>query len=178
MPQLIIFIVLTRVYAGETQKPSVEVLKSTLRLATKFQHPNLRTFAIRGLENENLAPIERVIISRQSNVPSWMPHALDELCLREAPISYAEAVALGTKTFVEIAARREVYKSMAGHGLIAFKNALRSKTYDDPNSADVRSGCSRVVDSEPVMGHNTALDHIITTAFSVVSSETRSDNGL
>lgn len=106
-----------------------------------------------------------------------MRPALDELCVREAPISFKEAVALGTKTFVEVAARREVHKSMAGNELIAFKAALRNRMVGEPDSVESRSGFSLVVDSQQLAGHNSTLDRIIKTAFSVIGSEASSDGG-
>lgn len=165
------------VYTIETQNFGIGVLKSTLRFATQFQHLPLRSFAIQRLEKESIPPIERIVMSRQSNVPSWMQSALDELCVREAPISFIEAITLGTKTFVEVAARREAHKSMTGHSLIAFKAALCNNTRTGLDSAGTSSRRSPTVDSQLLEEHNSALDHIITTAFSIVSTKATCDNG-
>ncbi|CAE6446092.1 unnamed protein product [Rhizoctonia solani] len=86
-------------------------LKSTLRLATKFKHPILRSYAIQCLEERNLPPIERIELAQSSNISSWRKEALDELCTQDEPITLAEANILGMKTFVELAHRREDYKS-------------------------------------------------------------------
>ncbi|CAE6469992.1 unnamed protein product [Rhizoctonia solani] len=85
-------------------------LKSTLRLATKFDHQVLRSYAIRCLEERNLPPIERIALAQNSNVYSWRKEALAELCTRDESITLAEANILGMKTFVELAHRRETYK--------------------------------------------------------------------
>lgn len=153
------------------------MLKSTLRFATQFQHLPLRSFAIQRLENENISPIERIVMSRQSNVPSWMQSALDELCVRDAPISFTEAIALGTKTFVQVAARREAHKSMTGHSLIAFKAALCHNTRVGPDSTGTSSRRSLAISSQQVEEDNNTLDHIITTAFGIVSSKAPCNNG-
>ncbi|CAE6532715.1 unnamed protein product [Rhizoctonia solani] len=86
---------------------SSAILKSTLKLATKYAHPTLRTFAIKELEKHTLEPIERFALSRDCGVTEWMPKAVDDLCWREGPITVAEAQILGPEKFVEVAARRE-----------------------------------------------------------------------
>ncbi|KAF8602059.1 hypothetical protein BDV93DRAFT_557826 [Ceratobasidium sp. AG-I] len=85
-------------------------LKSTLRLATIYNHPQLREFSIQGLKKLKLSPIERFALSRDCNVELWMSKALDDLCWKEEPITVKEAEVLGTKMFVELAARREHLK--------------------------------------------------------------------
>ncbi|CAE7117354.1 unnamed protein product [Rhizoctonia solani] len=90
--------------------PSTDYLKSTLRLATKYNSRALRSYAIQRLEEKNLSPIERIILAQSSNVPSWRKKALDELCAQDEPITLTEAGVLGMETFVELAHRREEYK--------------------------------------------------------------------
>ena len=155
----------------------MDVLNSTLQFATQLQYPTLCSFTVRRLENEIVPTIEHIVISRQSTVPSWVQPALDELCVREAPISFTEAIKPGMKTFVGVATRREAYKSTAGHGLVEFKAALCKKTHGGSGSAETHSRCSHVIDSQQRAGHKSALDHIITAAFNVVSSKAPSNNG-
>ncbi|CAE6521327.1 unnamed protein product [Rhizoctonia solani] len=89
---------------------SDSVLKSTLRLATKFQHPVLRSYAIRCLEKRKLTPIERIELARDSDISSWFEEGLNELCTRKQAITLGEAEILGMKTFVELVSRREAHK--------------------------------------------------------------------
>ncbi|KAF8753922.1 hypothetical protein RHS01_06790 [Rhizoctonia solani] len=93
---------------------SSEILKSTLKLATKYAHPTLRAFAINELEKHELEPIDRFELSRHCGVAEWMPKAIDDLCWREEPITVAEARILGPEKLVEIATRREGIKFERG----------------------------------------------------------------
>jgi hypothetical protein len=89
-------------------------LKSTLKLAAKYGHPTLRTFAIKELEKHELEPIDRFALSRDCGVTEWMSKAIDDLCWREDPMTIAEARILGPEKFVEVASRREGVKFERG----------------------------------------------------------------
>ncbi|KAF8713777.1 hypothetical protein RHS03_00619, partial [Rhizoctonia solani] len=93
---------------------SSEILKSTLKLASKYAHPTLRAFAINELEKHELEPIDRFELSRHCGIAEWMPKAIDDLCWREEPITVAEARILGPEKLVEIATRREGIKFERG----------------------------------------------------------------
>ncbi|CAE6532712.1 unnamed protein product [Rhizoctonia solani] len=90
------------------------MIVSTLKLATKYGHPTLRTFAIKELEKRMLEPIDQFAISRDCGITEWMPKAIDDLCGRDKSITLAEAQILGTEKFVELAARRERVKFERG----------------------------------------------------------------
>jgi hypothetical protein len=90
---------------------STQVLKSTLRLATKYKYEHMREYAIGCLEKRDLPPMERIKLARECNVPVWSEEALDELCAQDGLVTLAEADVLGLETFFELASRREVFRS-------------------------------------------------------------------
>jgi hypothetical protein len=83
------------------------VLVSSLRIATNFDHPALRQFAIDHLELKELPPMDYLPFAREFNVPDWEARALDHLAIRAEPVTVAEAELLGTESFVAMIVRRE-----------------------------------------------------------------------
>ncbi|CAE6468316.1 unnamed protein product [Rhizoctonia solani] len=95
-----------------TQAPSIldtETLVSTLRIATLFQNPGLRDFALSELESKRFytAAIDRIALSDELKLPGWEIAALYELCRRPESISPEEASVLGNARFAKIARIRE-----------------------------------------------------------------------
>ncbi|CAE6414206.1 unnamed protein product [Rhizoctonia solani] len=86
-------------------------LASTLRIASTFDYPVLRKFAILKLDGMNLPAIERIQLSDEFSLSSWETPAFTELCSRKEPISQAEAEILGMARFVEIARIRETERT-------------------------------------------------------------------
>ncbi|KAL5631369.1 hypothetical protein ACGC1H_007028 [Rhizoctonia solani] len=86
-------------------------MTSTLRIASTFDYPALRKFAISKLEGMNLPAIERIQLSDEFSLPSWETPAFTELCSRKEPISQTEAEILGMTRFVEIARIRETERT-------------------------------------------------------------------
>ncbi|CAE6532652.1 unnamed protein product [Rhizoctonia solani] len=86
-------------------------LTSTLRIASTFDYPALRKFAISKLEGMSLPAIERIQLSDELSLPTWETPAFTELCSRKEPISQAEAEILGMTRFVEIARIRETERT-------------------------------------------------------------------
>ncbi|CAE6488119.1 unnamed protein product [Rhizoctonia solani] len=87
------------------------VMISTLRIATVFNYPALRKFAISKLEKMDLPAIKRIQLSDELSLPSWEAPAFTELCSRKEPISTTEAEVLGMTRFVEIARIRETERA-------------------------------------------------------------------
>ncbi|KAG8785270.1 hypothetical protein FRC12_017793 [Ceratobasidium sp. 428] len=83
------------------------VLISTLRVATRYDHPELRAFAIQQLETNCLPILDYLPLAREFDVLEWETQALDHLVSRDKPITEAEAKILGAKLFVATAVRRE-----------------------------------------------------------------------
>jgi hypothetical protein len=82
-------------------------LTSALRIATAYDYPTLRTFAINKLEKTSLSAIERIRISREFSFTSWEAPAYVELCERDKAITEDEANVLGMSAFVQVAKIRE-----------------------------------------------------------------------
>ncbi|CAE7069250.1 unnamed protein product, partial [Rhizoctonia solani] len=90
---------------------SSSTLTSTLRIASLFDYPALRKFAISKLEEMNMPAIQRIQLSDEFTLPSWETPAFSELCSRKESISQAEAEILGMNRFVEIARIRETERA-------------------------------------------------------------------
>jgi hypothetical protein len=84
-----------------------DTLISALRIATTYNYPELRDFAIAGLERASLTAIDRIRLSDEFLLPSWEKPAFTQLCQRPETITPAEAQVLGMDRFVQIARIRE-----------------------------------------------------------------------
>lgn len=82
-------------------------LTSALRIATTYDHPALRNFAIKHLENALLSAVERIRLAREFGLPSWEEPAYVELCNRDEAVTKEEASVLGLDAFVHVARIRE-----------------------------------------------------------------------
>lgn len=89
-------------------------LISALRIATAYDHPNLRSFTIKHLESVSLSAIERICLAREFALTSWEGPAYIELCERDEAISKDEANILGIDAFVHVAKIREVEQRRRG----------------------------------------------------------------
>lgn len=90
------------------------VLLSALRIATAYDHPVLRAYAIGHLEKAELTAIERIKIAREFGMRSWEEPAYLELCARDEPITSEEASVLGMDSFVRLAGMREMEQRRRG----------------------------------------------------------------
>ncbi|KAF8605116.1 hypothetical protein BDV93DRAFT_605605 [Ceratobasidium sp. AG-I] len=99
------------IYASVVSGPpkfDTDILTSALRVATVFDYPELREFALSSLENANFAPIDRIRLSDELSLPQWEKPAFAELCQRKEPVSIPEAQVLGIERFTQIARIREM----------------------------------------------------------------------
>ncbi|KAJ1311824.1 hypothetical protein OPQ81_010285 [Rhizoctonia solani] len=111
----------------EAHKFNSETLIKALRIATLYECPDMRTYAISELETRfAFLPIHRIQMSDEFNLPHWEKPAFIELCRRPEPISKEEAKILGFDRLTEISRIREaeqrrkfvefVDKSVESHG--------------------------------------------------------------
>ncbi|KAG9077660.1 hypothetical protein FRC06_008781 [Ceratobasidium sp. 370] len=106
----------------------VSTLISALSLATKYDYPDLRDFAISNLGKSGLGFTDRIQLARKYNISDWEATALEELCERDEPIAAEEADAIGLETFVRVAhIREERISNMQGRRM---KDQDRSETGD------------------------------------------------
>lgn len=103
-----------RLRAYESHDFDTATLVSALELATKYDNPNLRAYAIQQLNQHSLKPIGRFRLSRKYELTQWMSKAIDDLCWREEQLTVMEARILGPRMFVEVATRRETIKFERG----------------------------------------------------------------
>ncbi|KAF8602058.1 hypothetical protein BDV93DRAFT_557825 [Ceratobasidium sp. AG-I] len=91
----------------ESPKFDVDVLISALRIATAYDYPKLRQFAIKKLEEEGLPCFEHLSLAREYGIPGWENVIMDQLVAKADPITLAEAQVLGLDLFVSLVTRRE-----------------------------------------------------------------------
>lgn len=103
-------------------------LTSALRLATTYDYPALRVFAIKHLENASLSAVERIKLAREFNVLSWEEPAYIELCERDEAITMLEAAVLGLDAFVHVARIREKEQRRRGRDIDA---ATEQEEFDE-----------------------------------------------
>ncbi|KAG8696263.1 hypothetical protein FRC11_000868 [Ceratobasidium sp. 423] len=82
-------------------------LVSALHIATEYDYPALRKYAIRHLERAELTAIKRIELARKFGLASWEKPAYVELCSRDEAITEVEANILGMAAFVRVAKIRE-----------------------------------------------------------------------
>ncbi|KAG8921816.1 hypothetical protein FRC02_012338 [Tulasnella sp. 418] len=81
--------------------------KAVVRLATMWEHEQLRQFAIGKIDELNMSSIELFDIGTKSRVGKWLKPALVEMCLRPSPLGLDEGKRLGIRFFVELTKIRE-----------------------------------------------------------------------
>jgi hypothetical protein len=91
----------------EPQTFDASILKSTLRLAARYQYPTLRDYAIKRLGQDYLDPIDRLALARNGNVTKRMSQAMDYLSHRAKPITSSEARVLGYDNIPKLNALRD-----------------------------------------------------------------------
>ncbi|CAE6403347.1 unnamed protein product [Rhizoctonia solani] len=86
---------------------------SALRIATLYDYPDLREFAIRELDDEFLLPaIRRFELANELSLFDWESAILNEFCNRSEPISEDEAISLGETRMMHILDYREKQPSL------------------------------------------------------------------
>ncbi|CAE6508567.1 unnamed protein product [Rhizoctonia solani] len=85
----------------------VDILISTLRIASAYDYAELKRFATDELEKCSLSSIDQIKLSDECFLPHWEKPAFVDLCYRTEPITRSEAEILGLERFVELARVRE-----------------------------------------------------------------------
>lgn len=80
---------------------------SALRIASLYDYPVLRSYAIQHLERANLPAIERIKIAREFELTPWEGPSFKELYERKEPITRQEAKVLGLDDYVRVVNARE-----------------------------------------------------------------------
>ncbi|KAL1712961.1 hypothetical protein EV715DRAFT_212622 [Schizophyllum commune] len=91
---------------GKCDVNTSEEWTSVLRLATKWGFTDLRAHALEKLES-TAAPIDRILIAREFDLPKWLLPAFVDLCTAPEPPTLAVAEHLGLPALVNIGRIRE-----------------------------------------------------------------------
>lgn len=118
----------------------IDVLISALRIATTYDYPTLRRFAIQKLEQRGLPLLEHLPIARELNIPKWENMVLGKLAARAEPVTLAEAQVLGMDVFVSLAARRERERVRPGETSSALVPLKRKESEETLGSTSTREG--------------------------------------
>ncbi|CAE6462925.1 unnamed protein product [Rhizoctonia solani] len=85
----------------------IPTLVSSLQIATEYEYPALRNYAIKHLKRAELTAIKRIEIARKFDLPSWEKPAFMDLCNRDESITEEEANILGVAAFLRVTEIRE-----------------------------------------------------------------------
>ncbi|CAE6512897.1 unnamed protein product [Rhizoctonia solani] len=123
-------------YATTLEGPfefDTSTLISALYIATEYEYPTLRNYAIRHLEQVELTAIKRIEIARKFNVPSWEKPAYVDLCNRDEAVTEEEAKILGMTAFVRVSKIREKEQRRRGREM----DVEWEQEITEPESPDV-----------------------------------------
>ncbi|EIN06623.1 hypothetical protein PUNSTDRAFT_121773 [Punctularia strigosozonata HHB-11173 SS5] len=85
---------------------------SVLRVAHYFRFDSVKALAKDQLVI-NIRPIDKIVCSREFNLPEWLKDACLDLCYRQDSLTVEEAMLAGLPFFTKIAAARERIRSDA-----------------------------------------------------------------
>ncbi|KZV63576.1 hypothetical protein PENSPDRAFT_589692, partial [Peniophora sp. CONT] len=93
-----------RYHADEER--TVKDWSGILRMAYLWKFPDIRSLAVEKLR-DLAPPVERLVLARQYDIPSWLETARSELYTREEPLNISEAQRLDIEDVVKIFTTRE-----------------------------------------------------------------------
>ncbi|KAH9897744.1 hypothetical protein C8Q73DRAFT_370134 [Cubamyces lactineus] len=79
---------------------------SVLRISHRYEFDEYSKLAIQRLE-PLATPIDRILLARQYDIPSWLENAYFDLCVREDSLTYDEGMLLGLADVILIAELRQ-----------------------------------------------------------------------
>ncbi len=95
------------IYEAETEE-----WETILRLANRWQFPEVKHLAIRELEKKDILDVRRIKLYQDNEVDrNFLVPRYAALCEREAPLTFTEGVDLGMETALMIAQGREEVRS-------------------------------------------------------------------
>ncbi|KAF8605115.1 hypothetical protein BDV93DRAFT_605604 [Ceratobasidium sp. AG-I] len=142
------------IYASVIEGPlefDTSVLTSALRIATAYDYPALRNFAIQNLEKAPLSAIERISLAGEFGLTSWEGPAYIELCNRDEAITTEEASILGINAFARVANIREREQRRRGKEIDALAEQIDIASAQEPANTNNRAATSFTPD-QPLCG--------------------------
>ncbi|KAI6143894.1 hypothetical protein BKA82DRAFT_948055 [Pisolithus tinctorius] len=99
---------LHRKYSSQPNLPqNIEQWTSVLKLSTAWSFEKLRQASIDALIESGIGAVDRVVLSQQYDIKSWLLPALNELAKRPEPITLEEANQMGIDIALKLASVRE-----------------------------------------------------------------------
>lgn len=86
--------------------PEASLIIPAFRLANKWAFEDIRNYLIPLAEKE-MSDVDKIVFGREFDIGSWLGPAHTNLCLRNEPITEAEAAKLGTNSLAFISRVRE-----------------------------------------------------------------------
>ncbi|KAI6046753.1 hypothetical protein EDC04DRAFT_2887608 [Pisolithus marmoratus] len=101
-------VLLYRMYGSQPNLPhSIEQWTSVLKLSTLWSFEKLRQASMDALIKCGIGAVDRIILSQQYHIKSWLLPALNELARRPEPITLEEAKRMGIEIALKLASVRE-----------------------------------------------------------------------
>jgi hypothetical protein len=94
----------------DSQQPdsfSPEEWTSVLKLSSMWQFHRIRATAIKNMETIAMDPIDKIVIARRFDIPTWLVPTLNALIQRESPVGLSEGNRLGMEWVLKVAEVRE-----------------------------------------------------------------------
>jgi hypothetical protein len=94
----------------DSQQPdslSPEEWTSVLKLSSMWQFHKIRATAIKHMETVTMDLVDKIVIARRFDIPTWLVPTLNALIQRESPIGLSEGNRLGMEWVLKVAEVRE-----------------------------------------------------------------------
>jgi len=94
----------------DSQQPdslSLEEWTSVLKLSSMWQFHKIRTTAIKNMDTMTMDLVDKIVIARRYDIPTWLIPTLNTLIQRESPIGLSEGNRLGMEWVLKVAEVRE-----------------------------------------------------------------------
>jgi len=91
----------------QPDSPSPEEWTSVLKLSNMWQFHKIRATAIKKLETITMDLVDKIVIARRFDIPTWLVPTLNALIQRESPVGLSEGNRLGMEWVLKVAEVRE-----------------------------------------------------------------------
>jgi hypothetical protein len=79
-----------------------------LKLSSMWQFHKIRATAIKNMETITMDLVDKIIIARRFDIPTWLVPTLNALIQRESPVGLSEGNRLGMEWVLKVAEVREI----------------------------------------------------------------------
>ena len=78
-----------------------------LKLSSMWQFHKIRATAIKNMETITMDLVDKIVIARKFDIPTWLVPTLNALIQRESPVGLSEGNRLGMEWVLKVAEVRE-----------------------------------------------------------------------